>query len=198
MLALSLAVTAVLATVQRADADIDTCGDDRWLVPVVTVKVHTGGFHGTSTQQTRMIDAINDVNDEFNRIGGSQAYASPAQITTAPFDYDNGGDDSQTIHVGFADDLPEPEGFTGGATGSTHLIEWQSDCQLLRTVTIGFLDEHIHDWNYGTPQGDGDAGTAYYDTGNGTSPTSPTSGSPTCTSCCTRSGSTTAPTPTTS
>ncbi len=144
----------------------EDCTKDRWLAPVTNLIVHTAAFGGSADQQAQLIQAINDVNDEFNRIGGSQAYVSPVQTTILPFSLDlTGSNADQTIHVGLAPDLPEPEGTASEAVGSTKRAEWDYDCQLIRTVNIGFLSELEYDWNYSTHQDDGVANTTYYETG---------------------------------
>ena len=114
----------------------------------------------TATQESDLIDAIEDVNDEFNKVGKTTAAMGAVQISTAAFTVGTQFlDSTPTLHIGFENDadyeggeLPGPITVTPSSNGG------DPDCRYTEAkIRIDKLSQTA--WNFGTP------GTYYFKTG---------------------------------
>jgi hypothetical protein len=109
---------------------LPTCTEKSWATP--TVKIHTSGFTGNATD---LVNAIEDVNAQIGKVGGSSARVDKTLQVTTPYHETAYDDVTPTIHVGF-----------GPLVHPTIASTWPGySCERFITVDTNT------NWVYGTP-----------------------------------------------
>ena len=132
------------------------CTQLTWSAPPQVV-IHTGEFRGNFIELVQLVDAITDVNDQFNLAGATSARVINVPTVTDPFTFGTWYNDAvPTVHVGFT---PTMSGNAIGAAriGPTPIATCDHD-----EAHIEFLDMDNQAWNLSTPQLTGEK---YYETG---------------------------------
>jgi hypothetical protein len=133
----------------------DDDGDARVIVHVAEFRADGA----TADQEDDLIEAISNVNYEFNKTAGTTAGTHSLQRSTVPFDFGTAfGDADPTIHIGFEDD-PAYEGqekYVGSPT--TETVDDKTICKYTE-AHIRFNKLSTTPWNFGTP------GDLYFKTG---------------------------------
>lgn len=157
--ALAVALAAVAWSPQPAAAyetfTGSNCSALTWTSPPRVV-VHVGNLPGGADyldDNLKMLAAVSEIADEFNRVGATTAEITSTTTSTEPFtqgDWFN--DPVPTIHLGFHDD---PNGGLGSGGPGPY-----ANCRY-DEAHIGLKNLDLASWNFGVPE---DGGQAYYDT----------------------------------
>jgi hypothetical protein len=132
------------------------CSDLTWSGPP-EIQIHYGDFQGNFVEVLQMVDAVIDVNDQFNLVGATTAAVTTVTSTNDTFTFANWFNDvTPTIHIGFTNSMPN-NAIGRAQIGPTPIVTCQHD-----EAHIEFLDVDNHDWNFSTPSLSGED---YYETG---------------------------------
>jgi hypothetical protein len=160
VVAVTAAALALAAFPQPAQAytlqTTANCASRTWSGPPEIV-IHYGGFQGNFIELLQLIDAVQDVNDQFNLVGATTAEVTTITSLNDTFTFGSWfGNASPTIHLGFTSSMPN-NAIGRALNGPAPIATCEHD-----EAHIQFLDLDNWNWNLGTPQ---TSGEAFYEAG---------------------------------
>jgi hypothetical protein len=158
----AIALASLTAAGTSSASASSSCSDYTWQSSPKVI-VHESEFldgGGDASSAADMINAVQQVVDQFNAVGATSAKITKVETTTDPFVWNSGKKDG-AIHVGFGtrDDVKAANN-GNDAAGVTHPAKY-TDCTIKQADIIfpnqesPNLDAPVM-WDFGTPFGAGD------------------------------------------
>lgn len=149
--ALAVPSTAHAYSLQTAGT---TCGGTgqpavKFAKPTVKMVVHYGESQTALFGVLQLLDAVNEVNGQFNLMGGTAARVTSVQATSDPFTWDTPYKDTEpTIHVGFVTSM-----IIDGVNhvGAEKPMDVNGSTCTYNEAHIAFLDLNNQAWDFGEP-----------------------------------------------
>jgi hypothetical protein len=164
----AVVLAAAIAAPRQAGAwtpaTSDSCPEQQVLTGggEVTVVVHVSASqsHLDPDRTDRMVEAVEQVNDEFNQIDATSARVVSTEVTEDPFTFGTWYEDPDpTIHIGFVPEIEADENAIAGVQRGP-----RTSCEY-DEAHMAILDADVQEWHFGTPW---DRGEPFYDVGKRT------------------------------
>jgi hypothetical protein len=159
VLCVGLAVAAAVMVGQPARAytisSTDDCDKIRWSIAAPIYRIHISEFFaggGDAFDLVDMVEAVYEVIDEFNKVGGTSARVIIDSYTTDSTAFESGtwyNPKVPSIQIGFTDDPLEVDDDGLGVASVKRDVD-EDDCTY-DEAHMTFRDLSLQNWNFGTP-----------------------------------------------